>query len=126
MKKLNAALLLTVSIVASRVSGEDLVGRGQWHSTNAGGVRGSWTAELARTETGVRGTLKIDGSNVFVGGVVEGTMSDGQVILGVFQEGQKVASFAGRLREGTVSGEWDAPAVADTGVWEGKLTVESK
>lgn len=126
MIRISVALLFTVAVLASHASAEDLVGGGEWRSTNAGGVKGSWTAKLSRTEAVVRGTLKIDGSNVFAGGAVEGTMSDQQVILGVFQEGQKVASFAGKLQDGAVSGEWDSSAVADAGVWEGKLTVESK
>lgn len=101
---------------------QDIVGRGEWQSTKAGGVKGTWSATLTQADDVVRGALTIDGSNVFSGGTVEGTLAAGRVILGVFQEGAKVAHFAGKLDDGAVAGEWEAPAVADQGVWEGRLS----
>lgn len=119
-------LLLAILTMPSHVAGQGLVGSGKWHSTNAGGVKGGWKAQLEQSGGALRGTLEIDGSNVFRGGAVEGVVSDGQVVLGVFQEGQKLASFAGKLTGDAVSGEWEAPLVADEGTWEGTLTEERR
>lgn len=122
MNRISRLVLIVGLLSAGTASAQDLVGRGRWQSTNAGGVKGSWAAKLTRTEAGVRGTLSIVGSNVFAGGDVEGTISGGQLILGVFQEAAKVASFAGKMDAGKVSGEWEAPVVSDSGVWEGCLS----
>ena len=126
MGRIVALTVLTCALCCPMTWAQQLSGGGSWQSTNAEPVKGKWTAALTLSKQDVQGTLTLDGSNVFTGGKVEGTLTDGQIVLGVFQQGTKAASFAGKFDGETVSGEWSCPAIADEGVWEGNLRGMSK
>lgn len=100
----------------------EITGSGRWQSTNADPVKGKWSVVLTLAKDEVRRTMTLDGSNVFTGGEVQGILAEGQIVLGVFEQGSKVASFAGKVDGDAVKGEWSCGAVADEGVWEGTLT----
>lgn len=113
--------LLTVA-ACSPIWAQELSGSGSWQSVKAEAVKGKWTATLTQSKDQLRGTLTLEGSNVFTGGPVQGTLADGQIVLGVLQEGAKVATFAGKYDGDSISGEWTCAAIADEGVWEGELS----
>lgn len=122
--KSRAVLCFCIAILLSGTAakGADMSGSGLWRSQGADSIRGTWSATLNRTGDVVRGTFEINGSNVFRRGAVEGTISSGQVVIGIVAEGERVASFTGTLSEdGAVTGEWESEALADGGVWEGTL-----
>jgi hypothetical protein len=121
MRRSGWLVLLAMTVHALVTPAAELAGKGTWHSTNSDAVKGTWSATLTRSETEVRGTMTIDGSNVFTGGEVEGTVEAGKIVLGVFQQGSRVAHFAGKADGDAVIGEWSCPAIADEGVWEGRL-----
>lgn len=98
-----------------------LSGEGTWESLNARAIKGRWVASLSAQGKEVRGTLSLTGSNVLSGAEVVGTVSDGRIVLGVVVDGATGATFAGRLDDGRVAGEWTFPALKDEGVWEGEM-----
>lgn len=121
------ALVGLLSTVAGNVGwAEELAGSGTWQSVKAEAVKGTWTATLTQSKDEVRGTLTLQGSNVFTGGPVQGTLAEGQIVLGVLQQGATVATFAGKYDGARISGEWSCPAIADEGVWEGDVPGLSK
>lgn len=101
---------------------EELVGSGEWQSLSSEAIRGKWSVTLTRIDSRVDGTLTLAGSNVFAGGRVAGTVDTSSIVLGVMSEGNKQASFSGKLDGETISGEWEAPVAGDHGVWYGELT----
>lgn len=116
------ALVGLVGIVASAPAwAGEIVGSGTWQSVKAEAVRGKWTASLTQSKDALQGTLTLEGSNVFTGGPVQGTLAEGQIVLGVLQQGSKVATFTGKYDGSRIAGEWSCPTVADEGVWEGDL-----
>jgi hypothetical protein len=122
--KARAVLCSCLAIVLSGTPAicADISGSGLWRSQGADSIRGTWSATLKRTGDVVRGTFEIDGSNVFRRGAVEGTISNGQLVIGIVAEGEHVASFTGTLsKDGAVTGEWESEALADGGVWDGTL-----
>ncbi len=120
-------ILLTVVLAASVVcfggapARAELAGKGEWRSLSGDGIGGTWTATLTRRGERIEGALALDGSNVFRGGTVSGTIDGANIVLGVMTEQGKVASFTGKLEGGEVKGEWTAALVQDHGVWFGTL-----
>lgn len=112
-----------VLVVAAPVLGESLVGQGEWRSTQGGDyIRGTWAAELSRSGERVEGTMSLTGSNVLLSGTVDGEVrKGGEVVLGIAADGERAATFRGRLEGEQIAGEWEFEAVKDTGTWKGTL-----
>lgn len=115
---LSAVCLLAVNGPAVA---EDLAGNGEWRSRSGDAMRGAWSATLVRSESEIRGNIELTGSPLFSGGQVTGSMDGDELVLGVIAEGDNEATFRGKLVDGTVSGEWDLPAITDSGTWTGTL-----
>lgn len=113
--------LVTGMAVPPLAGAGQLVGKGEWQSLSGEGMRGTWSVELSSAGERVEGTIKMTGSNLFTTSAVSGSISGEQIVLGLMSEGTKQATFAGKLVDGSISGEWHCPAIADEGVWTGKL-----
>lgn len=118
-----AIVILGMLVMASIVWAADrkLSGSGEWQSLNGEAIRGKWTVTLSQSGDRLDGELTLSGSNVFSGGAVAGTIDGSSIMLGVLAEGNKVASFSGKLDGETISGEWEAGLIKDHGVWFGTL-----
>jgi len=116
-----AAVAALVGSMSGAAGAADLTGRGEWRSLSGEGIGGTWTVALTRSGESVEGELTLEGSNVFRGGTVRGTVDGTDIVLGVLSEQGKTASFAGQLDGGEVKGEWTAALVDDHGVWFGRL-----
>lgn len=109
--------LASISGAAER----QLSGSGEWQSLTGEAIGGKWTVSLSQHGSAIAGELTLSGSNVFSGGNVRGTIDGSSIVLGVLAEGNKVASFSGKLDGATLSGEWEAALIQDHGVWFGTL-----
>lgn len=109
------------SAVSAPASAEQLVGQGEWQSLSGEGIRGTWSVELTSAGERVEGTIKMTGSNVFTTSAVSGSIDGQKIVLGLMSEGTKQATFAGKLVDGSISGEWQCPGISDEGIWTGKL-----
>ena len=89
------ATVVACTILALPAAAQELAGSGTWQSVKAQAVRGTWRVTLTQSGETVRGTLTLAGSNVFSGGAVEGTLQDGRLVLGVLQQGARLATFSG-------------------------------
>ena len=112
---------LLVSFSNVPAGAQDLVGQGEWQSLSGEAMRGTWSVELSRSGTDLRGGIKVTGSNLFSGGTVTGTVDGQEVVLGVMADGVKQATFSGKLSGDSISGEWACPAIKDQGVWFGTV-----
>lgn len=120
-KHLILATLTTVLWMSAAHAGE-WRGDGEWQSMSGDAIKGRWQATLYQSGDEVSGTITLTGSPLFKdAATVSGTLSGGALILGVVQDGQKVASFGGELNDGRVSGEWESATAVDNGVWVGGL-----
>ena len=100
---------------------EGLTGRGDWRSVSSDSIRGTWSVDLTRSGSGVVGTMDLTGSNALRTCTITGNVAGNDIILGLVTGGSTVATFTGKLVEGAVSGEWEAPTLRDEGVWYGEL-----
>jgi hypothetical protein len=65
--------------------------------------------------------MDITGSTLFAGGEVAGTIDGRQVTFGVVAGPGVEVSFAGKIADGKIAGEWDCETVKDEGVWSGSV-----
>lgn len=100
----------------------ELRGEGEWQSLSGDSIKGTWSASLEESAGEVAGRLTLNGSNVFTGGMVTGTMDGGGIVLGVMVESLKQATFQGKLDGESVAGEWQSEIAGDHGVWSGTLS----
>jgi hypothetical protein len=114
-------VLLVVILGTSALDAESLSGGGAWQSNSGGSIKGAWSANLERTGNAVSGEFAVEGSPLFSGGSANGAVSGEDVVIGVITSGTTEATFTGKLKEGSVSGTWELPAINDTGTWEGSL-----
>jgi hypothetical protein len=65
--------------------------------------------------------MNVNGSNVLRTCTITGDLDEEDIALGLVADGSMVATFTGKLVEGAVLGEWEAPALRDEGIWYGEL-----
>jgi hypothetical protein len=65
--------------------------------------------------------MNLTGSNALGTCAITGNVAGSDIVLGLVTGDTTVATFTGKLVEGSVSGEWEAPTLRDEGVWYGEL-----
>lgn len=129
MKRSTATMLLLVNLLvclavflSTELAHADIfAGNGDWQSASGSAMRGTWTVTLERSGNDVKGNITLTGSMLFSGTQVTGTLDGDQIVLGVLADGRNQVSFSGMLKDEQVSGEWQCPAIGDSGTWSGTL-----
>ena len=100
---------------------QELAGEGEWHSLSSELIGGTWKADFTRSGEVVRGTLELTGSNVLSRMDVSGTIDASKIVVGTSREKGRDASFAAKLSDDKIDGEWECPSLNDHGVWFGTV-----
>lgn len=116
-----SALLVVLAGVVAVADDRVGAGRGEWHSFSGESMKGTWSVSLRTAGTELRGTMRIEGSNILRSGPISGSINGTRISFGVVRDGERDVSFSGVLDGNNVSGEWKFGSSGAGGAWFGTL-----